>query len=525
MPSRHPAHPSSCDTAPLDDRDCRDTNAINSKRVHSCRLVSLPASNDAVPRRLPTSFYVPADSAKSTPEGAKGINLKVLASNLSILTLDVDDASSSNIRAIGDDILRSTLWNPDPPTPYIGQSAPALKPHELGHSNHPTGILATENISRSPNSIKTTIRKRSTHKARRKRNTSDDQQEEDEDNGAGDGDDDGVPHDAVETRPSSSPPMACPYRKRDRKTFNYRTHRECTEAFTNMTTVKQHLKNYHSLEDSEPSRPGRQSFEDGITPSIEARLGTRASKLKINTWEKLWVLLFGEGTNIPSPDYEPCHIFEHCEIPDLFRQFLDRILQHQASGLENFCSDNLTKNAVDNIINDVLSPHLASQEIEEHVTNPNKHKGRGKKRSSAVNTGSRTDPPQATTIQSDQTTLRRLAPKVSASNTPTQLPPHPLAGQEIGSFSRATANSIAPFNPVTLGSAPYTIDPTPSSLRRSARLTPQTPPSVYPPAPSPGSWNASGHHDQHQFERYQYAWAPTADDFAQELNEEKNSRA
>lgn len=149
---------------------------------------------------------------------------------------------------------------------------------------------------------------------KRKRNsTADDDQEEDEE----DDGDDRRRSDGKETPPSKRP-MACPYRKWDKRKFNYHEYPKCTKSFRDLTDVKyvtlfcfcckfsltglcrEHIKKEHVLAPSELPSHRRQGFENGINQYVVDQLKDRKGRTKINEWPRLWVFLFNDDTNIPS---------------------------------------------------------------------------------------------------------------------------------------------------------------------------------------------------------------------------------
>ncbi|KXX75733.1 hypothetical protein MMYC01_207803 [Madurella mycetomatis] len=91
-------------------------------------------------------------------------------------------------------------------------------------------------------------------------------------------------------------PLSCPYRKRNKKRFNYRTHRGCTAPFKTISLVK--LEGHERRRATE--EPQRKDVEDGITPQVENILIERQGASKVCTWESLWKALFPNDTEIPS---------------------------------------------------------------------------------------------------------------------------------------------------------------------------------------------------------------------------------
>ncbi|KAK0739399.1 hypothetical protein B0T21DRAFT_409748 [Apiosordaria backusii] len=363
-------HPASCNYTPSTAQEDRGAGMNHDlERVHSWPSASLArTSKDTVPRQLPdTPFSVSIDSDESTPEEAQRIYLKVLSSGLSALTLNPEPSLSSNSRAIVDEGLLYPLIETDSSTTCAGHNAPPFKPHQFGNSNRPAGISTAENDSQPPSS-KTDAANRTgaTTRTRRKPNASDDQQEEEEDD-TSDGDDRAPPN-ARKAMSSSKRPMACPYRKRDAKRFSFHTHPKCTEGFANITAVKQHVKKKHMLSDSELASQDHQNFENGITPDFERILAAR-KPTRVNTWEKLWIVLFNEETDIPSPDHEPCHILESSEAAELMKQL----------------------DATDDAINHVMSTYLTSRDPEANMTESRKRKRHGKQKAELINTSGQTN--------------------------------------------------------------------------------------------------------------------------------------
>ncbi|KAK4220935.1 hypothetical protein QBC38DRAFT_155421 [Podospora fimiseda] len=98
------------------------------------------------------------------------------------------------------------------------------------------------------------------------------------------------------TQQSDQQLFECPFRKRNSEKFDCATHKSCVHQFRDLTKVKDHVRKCHRRrKDTRGNDPG-----DGITEEMAEKLTGRKRHDKVNTWVKLWRLLFPDD-DIPSP--------------------------------------------------------------------------------------------------------------------------------------------------------------------------------------------------------------------------------
>ncbi|KAK5656714.1 hypothetical protein OQA88_4261 [Cercophora sp. LCS_1] len=105
-------------------------------------------------------------------------------------------------------------------------------------------------------------------------------------------------------------PWACPYRKRNISRFNLRDHPLCWNPYSKLSTLKTHIQKCHKR--PPPQATGNMSnaareYEDGITDEETAVLISRKGPSKINTWHRVWAMLFPEDdlNYIPEANFQP----------------------------------------------------------------------------------------------------------------------------------------------------------------------------------------------------------------------------
>ncbi|KAK3933842.1 hypothetical protein QBC46DRAFT_414429 [Diplogelasinospora grovesii] len=136
--------------------------------------------------------------------------------------------------------------------------------------------------------------------------------------------------------------LSCPYRKRNRKRFNYRDHETCTRPWEDISSLKQHIlsqhqrhqccrcqKRFSSLKElnNHLRCPLEQlcevvhqsqtddNVEDGVTIHL-------LKDDKICAWNDLWKVLFPNDRVIPSSEHEPCLLGELHEFEEIVREAL-----------------------------------------------------------------------------------------------------------------------------------------------------------------------------------------------------------
>ncbi|KAK4669897.1 uncharacterized protein QC763_206995 [Podospora pseudopauciseta] len=458
-------NPTSCHDAPSITQNCRHSCPDTSTNDNIKRLdfsVALAGDwKDRIPRRLPeTPSYAKTKSHDSKPVDANQNFLTCLSSNISALTLNPDSSHPPGHRSdvelsISLAVHEKACFTTD----QLGDAGGTVDSSRAEHDNQPSNSMT-----------KLAITTRATKRMKRKRNsTADDDQEEDEE---GDGDDRRC-SDGKET-PSSNRPMACPYRKWDKKKFNYHEYPKCTKSFRDLTDVKQHIKKEHVLAPSELPSHRRQGFENGINQYVVDQLRDRKDRTKIHEWPRLWVFLFNDDTNIPSSDYEPCQVFESNEVTDMMNQLAGHF------GPPNVGTDTAIRN--------IQSAYLTNRNTVTHVTGAPKRKKDGRQKARHLNTGAQ-GTQQVTSLANDR--YRKLAPRAADDNTPAR------------SEDFTTASSIMSSRA--------------SPVRRSARLTSQPAHSVYPPVPEP--WDSLQHFPEYGADS---GWTSNARGIDQDMTENGN---